>query len=101
LDAFVLTRHAILSDSEGSQTGRAAKHIKFFVIAQNDALFILLFLAVATGLNQFYIFAPQCSRSSTDRIMVSGTIDMSSNLVGSTLKLKPLVVSLKAFLLPF
>lgn len=38
----------------------------------------------AFGLNQFYIFAPVCSRSSMDRIMVSGTIDMSSNLVGST-----------------
>jgi hypothetical protein len=31
-----------------------------------------------------YICSQYCSRSSTDRIMVSGTIDMSSNLVGST-----------------
>lgn len=31
-----------------------------------------------------YICLYYCSRSSMDRIMVSGTIDMSSNLVGST-----------------
>lgn len=48
------------------------------------------------GANQFYIFATHCSRSSTDRIMVSGTIDMSSNLVGSTKK--PLILMIRGFL---
>ncbi len=33
---------------------------------------------------RFVLYLQHCSRSSTDRIMVSGTIDMSSNLVGST-----------------
>jgi hypothetical protein len=44
-----------------------------------------------------YICRYYCSRSSMDRIMVSGTIDMSSNLVGSTEK--PLIFILRGFLI--
>ena len=55
----------------------------------------LLYDLVIKDWEIFYLCA-NCSRSSTDRIMVSGTIDMSSNLVGSTQAGKDEIPSLPA-----